>query len=217
VRERLTKLPSPAMAVAFVALLAALTGTAVALPGSNNVTSGDIRSGAVTSSDIRNNSIRGGDVRQNTLTGGDVSEGSLGTVPRASSAGFAGFAGSAGTASRANSSGSADALGQVRVVTSLDVANPNSDTSLGTVRCPSGTVPIGGGSWASGFLGHNVNTSFPSDDTGGTNDADELPDGWEVWMNNTTGSAQTFNVYAICTRAAVFTSEPLFSSAAPKK
>ena len=39
-------MPSPAMAVAFGALLAALSGTAVALPGTGTVDSGDIRKGA---------------------------------------------------------------------------------------------------------------------------------------------------------------------------
>ena len=43
-REFLTsRRPTPAMAVAFVALLAALSGTAVALPGTNSVDSGDIK------------------------------------------------------------------------------------------------------------------------------------------------------------------------------
>ena len=101
-RKRLAKLPSPAMAVAFVALIAALTGTAVALPGSNTVTSGDIKRGAVGTSDIRNNSVRSGDirnstvrgrdVRNNTLTGADINESSLGTVPSASAANAANFA-----------------------------------------------------------------------------------------------------------------------------
>lgn len=100
-KKRLAKLPSPAMAVAFVALLAALTGTAVALPGSNTVTSGDIKAGAVTTSDVKNSTVRGRDVRNNTLTGSDVNEGSLGTVPKATSADSASFATGSGFASNA--------------------------------------------------------------------------------------------------------------------
>ncbi len=42
-RDFLARRPSPAMAVAFVALLAALSGTAIALPGTNTVDSGDIK------------------------------------------------------------------------------------------------------------------------------------------------------------------------------
>jgi hypothetical protein len=95
--------PSPAMAVAFVALLAALSGTAVALPGRNTVDSGDlkknsvrtsdIRRGAVTSSKlrnsavtrakIRNGTITGAKLANNTVTGAQVNEASLGEVPRA--------------------------------------------------------------------------------------------------------------------------------------
>jgi hypothetical protein len=115
------------MAVAFVALLAALGGTAVALPGSNNVTSGDIKRGAVGSSDLRNNSasttdirnntIRGGDVRTNSLTGSDINEGSLGTVPSANTAN------SANTASSASSAGNANTVGG-RTVRSVLAAIP---------------------------------------------------------------------------------------------
>ena len=49
--------PSPAMAVAFVALLAALSGTAVALPGKNTVNSGDIKNGQVKGKDIGKNTV----------------------------------------------------------------------------------------------------------------------------------------------------------------
>lgn len=119
--DRFRRLPSPSMAVAFVALLAALGGTAVALPGSNTVTTGDIKRGAVRSSDIRNNNvsttdirnstirgkdvrngtIRGADVGANSLTGSDINEGTLGTVPSASTAN------SANSANTANSAGTA--------------------------------------------------------------------------------------------------------------
>jgi hypothetical protein len=49
------RLPSPAMAVAFVALLAALSGTAIALPGKNTVDSGDISKGSIKPSEIARN------------------------------------------------------------------------------------------------------------------------------------------------------------------
>jgi hypothetical protein len=95
--------PSPAMAVAFVALLAALSGSAIALPGKNTVDSGDIKKNAVKSADIgknqvkntdiANNAVTGKKVKSNSLLGADVRESSLGLVP---------------TANRANSAGSAD-------------------------------------------------------------------------------------------------------------
>jgi hypothetical protein len=96
--------PTPSMAVAFVALLAALSGTAVALPGTGSVDSGDLKDGAVKSVDIRksavtgakvkNNSLNGKDIRgitgrdikDNSLTGDEISEGTLDKVPSAGDA-----------------------------------------------------------------------------------------------------------------------------------
>ena len=74
------------MAVAFAALLASLSGTAVALPGKNRVDSGDIKKGAVKASDIAKNAVRGGNIKNDSLTGADIQESSLGTVPTANTA-----------------------------------------------------------------------------------------------------------------------------------
>jgi hypothetical protein len=115
--------PSPAMAVAFAALLAALSGTAVALPGKNTVDGGDIKNGAVgtkdikngavATTDLKNNNVRSEDVRNNTLTGLDINESSLGTVPSANSANTANSANSANNANNANSANRASTAGAV--------------------------------------------------------------------------------------------------------
>ncbi len=109
----------PAMAVAFVALLIALSGTAIALPGKSTVDSGDIRRGAVKAADlgrnavtspkVRNSSLRGGDVRNESLTGLDINESTLGQVPSA------GTAGSATTANTASSADSVDGMSFARI------------------------------------------------------------------------------------------------------
>ena len=91
--------PSPAMAVAFIALLAALSGSAIALPGKNSVDSGDLKRGAVKKADIAKNAVNAQKVKNNSLRGADVLESSLGTVPTADNA---------TNANRANSAGSAD-------------------------------------------------------------------------------------------------------------
>jgi hypothetical protein len=49
--------PSAAMSVALIALIAALSGTAVALPGSNTVDSGDIKNGQVKRVDIATGAV----------------------------------------------------------------------------------------------------------------------------------------------------------------
>jgi hypothetical protein len=115
-REFLAKRsPSPAMAVAFVALLAALSGTAVALPGKNSVDSGDIKnkqvkgkdlaSNAVTGAKVKDGSLTGADVTDDSLTGADVNESTLGQVPTANTAN------SANTANTANHATTADTAG----------------------------------------------------------------------------------------------------------
>jgi hypothetical protein len=129
--------PSPAMAVAFVALLAALSGTAVALPGRNTVDSGDIKRGAVKNSDIgrgavtssklrngavtgakiRNGAITGAKLANDTVTGAKINESSLGTVPRAEAAN------TASTANNANAVNGHAASGIARVASASDDDN----------------------------------------------------------------------------------------------
>jgi hypothetical protein len=119
-RKLFARAPSPAAALAFIALLAALSGSAIALPGKNTVDSADIKNGqvkgkdvgrnAVTSPKIKNGSASGADVRDNSLKGADIDESSLGQVP---SANTAGSAGSANTANTANSATTAESVGGV--------------------------------------------------------------------------------------------------------
>jgi hypothetical protein len=122
-RRFLASRPSPAMAVAFVALLAALSGTAIALPGTNSVDSGDIKNGqvkgkdvgrnAVTGKKVKNRSLTGADVRDNSLTGADINESTLGQVP---SANTANSANSANTATSANSANTANTAANANAV-----------------------------------------------------------------------------------------------------
>jgi hypothetical protein len=86
------------MAVAFTALLLALVGTAVALPGSNNVFKDDIATNAVGKSEIRTGAVGKLEARRDSvgkvelreegerdggLTGAYIRESTLGTVPNA--------------------------------------------------------------------------------------------------------------------------------------
>src|SRR6266550_137178 len=104
--QLLRRRPSPAMAVALLALFVALGGSSYAAlhVGSaqiinNSVRSKDIRNNDVRSKDIRNNEVRGRDIRNSTiqgkdvaldtLTGLDIKESTLGTVPLATAAGSA--------------------------------------------------------------------------------------------------------------------------------
>src|SRR5215204_5712882 len=76
-RRFFTRRPSPAMLVGFIALVAALSGTAVALPGVNLVDSGDIKNGQVKRKDLGKNAVNGAKVANGALTGADVKDESL--------------------------------------------------------------------------------------------------------------------------------------------
>ena len=72
-------MPSPAMAVALLALFMAMGGSAYALV----VTSGSIKNNTIRSVDVRNGGLLGKDFRKNGVGGGAIKESSLGTVPGA--------------------------------------------------------------------------------------------------------------------------------------
>jgi hypothetical protein len=90
--------PSPAMIVAVIALIVALSGTAVAafkLP-KNSVGTRQIKQKAVTTGKLANNAVNATKVLNGSLTGADINVGALGKVPSAS---FADHAANADTVS----------------------------------------------------------------------------------------------------------------------
>ena len=75
------KRPSAGMVVAFVALIAATSGTAVALPGNNSVNSGDIKNNSITGSDVKNSSLKSADVKNGSLLSSDFKAGQIPAGP----------------------------------------------------------------------------------------------------------------------------------------
>jgi hypothetical protein len=70
------------------------------------------------------------------------------------------------------------------------LAAPAGQQTRGTLACPIGTVPLGGGvSVSSGDLRANVNSSFPNGST------------WIADVNNGTNLSTTFRVFVICAKA----------------
>jgi hypothetical protein len=79
--------PSPSLIVAVVALVAAVTGTAVALPGKRDVDRNDLRKNVVKSfnvkpealkaADVRDESLSGAELQGDSVTGSDVDESTL--------------------------------------------------------------------------------------------------------------------------------------------
>jgi hypothetical protein len=201
-RDRIGRLPSPSMAVAFIALLAALGGTAVALPGTGTVNSGDIRNSTIRTQDIKNNSgvrtqdirnstIRGRDVRNNTLRGNDINEASLGIVPSATNA---------NTATRAISADRAGAVnGRTPFLIKLAAGQTTTIASNGPVsiqaRCTTGggfdTVQILGATTAPGSaLGGNDDFEGSA---GNTLEPTTAPDDREILSSSDTAGQTEVN------------------------
>ncbi|HXF30245.1 MAG TPA: hypothetical protein VN522_01905 [Solirubrobacterales bacterium] len=88
--------PSPAMVVAVVALVAALSGSAYAALGKNSVGTRQLKAQAVTVGKIANNAVTSAKVAKNSLTGSDINLSALGTVPSATTAASAGNANTVG-------------------------------------------------------------------------------------------------------------------------
>ena len=102
--SRLTRRPSPAMVVACLALLVALTGTSVAavsqLVPRNSVGTAQLRDNAVARVKVRNNAINSEKVANRSLLAVDFARGQIpaGPAGRAGPTGPAGAAGPAGPA-----------------------------------------------------------------------------------------------------------------------
>jgi hypothetical protein len=92
----------------------------------------------------------------------------------------------------------------VTYVAAGPILNPANTQSGGAVRCPSGLIPLSGGVQSDSFVAgeQSVNTSQPFASSGNT------PDGWLVFVDNTSTTAQSFIVFAVCAPAtAVVTSK----------
>ena len=150
----LKRKPSAAMGVAFVALVAALSGSAVALPGTSSVDSGDIKNNSVRSKDLRNNDVRGKDIRTGAVgssdlrndgvTGTDVRESTLARVPRAARADSATNATTASNAASLGGEPAGDYLNDIRMVTESSANDSTSPKSV-AANCGSGEEIVGGG------------------------------------------------------------------------
>lgn len=88
------KRPQPAMIVALIALLCALSGTALAATqlAKNSVGSRQLKEKAVSTGKLANNAVNGAKVANQSLTGEDINLAALGTVPSATHATSAGNA-----------------------------------------------------------------------------------------------------------------------------
>lgn len=142
------RIPSPATMIAAIALLFALSGTAVA---GVLVTSAQIQNNTVSSLDVRNNNLKSIDVRNNTLTTLDVRNGTLRKVDFApgvlgNGGGAAGPAGPAGQQGPQGPQGvqGAPGLSGLEIVSAETASNSDSPKQI-EASCPAGKQVVGGG------------------------------------------------------------------------
>jgi len=124
---------------------------------------------------IKKHSLSGNRLKNNSVTGTQIKSSTLGKVPSAANADTAG------------------GLTGATIVHSANVTNPNNSQDEGTVTCPSGTSAITSGVVTQGGLGQNVN-SF------GIRADHATAFGW---VNNQSGTASTFEVWATCIKTTV--------------
>jgi hypothetical protein len=180
--RRIKKLPSPAVAVAFVALFVALAGGAVA--AAPLVTGGDIKNNSITAKDVKDRSLLRKDFKRGQIPAGPRGlQGSQGVVGPAGRAGRDGF----GTLAYRSAAG----------------AIPDTGVDTGgflTADCPAGTYPTGGDAAVvdenDDLRPEMILAQFF--DTGG----DGRPNSWTAIIddNNTTGPVDVF-VDVICANA----------------
>jgi hypothetical protein len=129
---KIRRLPSPALVVAVVALVAALAGSAVALPGRNKVDRNDIQKSAVGGKQVKNDSV----------TGTDVAESTLGTVPSAGTADSAKNANHADNADHADhATNAASATNAKHADTAGDAEFAQSAASATYANSVNGVIP----------------------------------------------------------------------------
>lgn len=71
---------NPALVVALVALVAAMGGSAVALPGKGSIDRDDVKKNAIRSKAIKNGQVKGVDIARGAVTGASLADGTVGTA-----------------------------------------------------------------------------------------------------------------------------------------
>lgn len=141
--HRLTRYrPSPAMVVAFIALLFSLGGTsyaAIVLPA-NSVGAKQLKKSSVTNPKIKAGAVTSAKVKDGSLTGADILESSLGKVP------------SATNADNATTLGGYAASSLARVAVAQGLADVTSGSGVVSVATVTITAPASGFVLVNGYV-----------------------------------------------------------------
>ena len=185
--------PSPALILASLALLIALTGTSYAtvlnVPD-GSVTTAKIKNGAVTTPKLKNDAVSIDKLAANAVTAAQVKNGSLLKEDFKSGQLPAGPPGPQGPRGVPGPKGAPGISGLQRVDAATSASSANSKAVVAT--CPSGKRVVGGGAQVTGSGSNKVsiNQSFP--DSNG-----------DRWNGNAvevvaTGASWQLQVYALC-------------------
>ena len=185
--------PSPAMVVACLALLVALTGTSVAAVQAiapNSVGTPQLRTGAVTNPKLRANAVTGAKVANRSLTAIDFQASSLPRGPQ----GVAGPAGPAGAAGPAGTIGPIS-VRQASVVVPGGVAqNSAYDTETVSVNCNPNEKAISAGTgWSDDAADRELWTQRLTPVLTGTSVT-----GFRATGGNDSGNTSTFTLFVLC-------------------
>jgi hypothetical protein len=198
-RRRRVLRVSPAMVIACVALIAALTGTSYAagLLPAGSVGTAQLKADAVVSSKVKDHSLLAADFKA-----GQLPAGPMGPAGAAGPSGAQGPAGPTGPAGSTGPAGPAGAAGFASLTyVSEDFGPFPAHTQYGgEAVCTNGQHAVGGGVLAGGSNPGDqaVNSSYPSD---GTGSGDQGNSAWTAYVDNNSSTDQGFTVYAVCAPA----------------
>lgn len=195
--------PSPAMVVACLALLVALTGTSIAAVQAlapNSVGTVQLKPGAVTTPKIKNGNVTTAKIAVNAVTGARVLNGSLSASDFASSSLPPGPAGPAGPAGPPGPQGPAGTIGPI-TVRQADVLVAGGTTEDGdyitgtvSVSCNANEKAISAGTgWSDDAAGRELWTQRLTPLLTGTNVT-----GYRATGGNDSGNSSTFTLYVLC-------------------
>jgi hypothetical protein len=198
----LRRRPSPAMIVACIALLVALTGTSVAAVSAlapNTVGSLQLKPGAVTNAKIKNNAVTSVKVANRSLLRSDFAPGQLPAGPTGPQ-GPAGPAGPAGAAGPAGTIGAITVRSTAVAVDGGTAPQPNGDyiTRPAQVLCSAGELAISGGT---GWSDDNNDLELFTGRLTPVLNATNQVIGFKATGGNDSGNSSTFTVYALCYKA----------------
>ena len=171
--------PSAGLVVAIIALIVAMSGSAVA---ASLITSAQIKDGTIKLRDISTKA-------RNAL------KGQTGPVGVRGVTGLQGAPGANGATGLQGAPGANGANGATNVVVRQGTVSSvlNGASGIVTAQCNAGERATGGGNSVSGLGGWQVIESFPTPGTAGS-----TPTGWRVDATNNTGSPNNLVAIVVC-------------------